>query len=311
MKKIILPVLGLFAMTVNVQAQETRKVDASVMAKADEKKKDGWDKKGVTNLNFGQVGLQNWAGGGQSSISGTALISLAGNYKKGKTAWDNSLDLAYGLVKLGKENIQKSDDKIELNSKYGRQIGESNKFFYGGLVNFRSQFDDGYATPAQVSVISKFMSPAYLTAALGIDYKPNKYVSVFLAPVSSRTTFVLDNVLNSVGAYGVDTNSTYRAEFGGLLMAKYSRKIMKNVSLTTQATFFSNYSEEPQNIDVLLDLILDMKINKYISASVSLTSIYDHDIMIGLDTDNDGINDSEGQRLQLKDVISVGFKYTF
>ena len=54
-----------------------------------------------------------------------------------------------------------------------------------------------------------------------------------------------------------------------------------------------------------------MKINKYISASVSLTSIYDHDIMIGLDTDNDGINDSEGQRLQLKDVISVGFKYTF
>ena len=94
MKKVILPLLAILFISNNVLAQETKKVNSSVIRKVDTVKADGWEKRGVANLNFGQVGLQNWAGGGQSSVSGTALVSLIGNYKKGKTAWDNSLDLS-------------------------------------------------------------------------------------------------------------------------------------------------------------------------------------------------------------------------
>lgn len=311
MKTRLLSIFALIALTVNVQAQDTRKVDDSVLAKTDAKKSDGWEKGGVVGLNLGQTALKNWSGGGQSAVSGTGLVSLFGNYQKGKSAWDNSLDLAYGLLSQNNGPFLKSDDRIELNSKYGRQFAKSKKWYYGGLVNFRSQFTDGYATPAQTSIISRFMAPAYLTAAIGLDYKPNKYLSIFIAPISSRTTFVMDNSLNAVGAFGVDSNSTYRAELGGLLMAKFTKEIFKNVGLKTQVTLFSNYMDNPQNIDVLWDLLLNMKVNKYISASISTTLIYDHDILIGLDTDNNGTIDAQGQRVQFKEVLNIGFSYKF
>jgi len=54
-----------------------------------------------------------------------------------------------------------------------------------------------------------------------------------------------------------------------------------------------------------------MKVNKYISATVSTQLIYDHDIPIAVDNDNDGINDSVGPRAQFKEVIGVGLSYKF
>jgi hypothetical protein len=156
------------------------------------------------------------------------------------------------------------------------------------------------------------MSPAYLTAALGVDYKPNANLSIFIAPVSYRGTFVMDDNLNAIGAYGVDTNSSLRNEIGGLLMVKYQKANifkLKNVDLKTQATFFSNYIDRPQNIDVLWDVLISMKVNKYISASISTSLVYDHDILLPLTTDA-GVEYS-GRRVQFKEVLNIGFNYKF
>jgi 3-oxoacyl-ACP reductase-like protein len=157
------------------------------------------------------------------------------------------------------------------------------------------------------------MSPGYLTGALGINYKPNKSLSLFLAAVSYRGTFVLDDALNAVGAYGVETNSRLRNELGGLFMAKYQKDVMKNVNLKTQLTLFSNYIESPQNIDVLWDVLISMKINKYISASISTTLIYDHDILLPLIATDDSGNEISfsGRRAQFKEVLNIGFSYKF
>lgn len=306
-------VLSLFALTTlfSVNAQDTKKVDANILAKADEKKEDGWKTGGTAALNFSQVALSNWAGGGQNTIAATSLVSLFANYKKGKQAWDNSLDLAYGLTSLDDGPFFKSDDRIELNSKYGQQLSDSSKWYYGALLNFRSQFADGFATPSDTVVISKFMAPAYLTFALGFDYKPNKNFSLFLSPLSSKTTFVTDSRLSSIGAYGVDTNKNVRFELGGLIQAKFQKDIMENVNLKTQLQLFSNYLDRPENIDIFWETLLSMKVNKYISASISTTLIYDHDVAIAVDRNGDGINDGTGPRLQFKEAFNLGFSYKF
>ena len=320
MKKLIIGISISAACFSTIHAQQTsdeatKKVDEGVLAKADEKKKDGWKKGGTFGIGFGQVALSNWQGGGQSNVSGNTLMSLFANYKKGKRAWDNSLDLAYGLISQDNGPFIKSDDRIELNSKYGQQFKNNTKWYYGGLVNFRTQFAPGFATVAQENLISRFMSPAYLTAALGFDYKPNPALSIFIAPVSYRGTFVLDPALNAVGAFGVDTNSTLRNELGGLFMAKFQKDLIKNVNLKTQLTLFSNYLDRPQNIDVLWDLLLTMKVNKYISANISTTLIYDHDIIVPVDRNGNGTTDDAadfgGPRVQFKEVLNIGFSYKF
>ncbi|MGB1039589.1 MAG: DUF3078 domain-containing protein [Flavobacteriales bacterium] len=303
--------MGSYSFAQQTSDEATKNVDGGVLARSDDKAKEGWTKGGMLGLNFSQVALSNWAGGGFSSISGNSLGSLFANYKNGKRAWDNSLDLAYGLISQDGGEFIKSDDRIELNSKYGQQFKKNEKWYYGGLVNFRTQFAPGFADEARATLISRIMSPAYLTGALGFDYKPNAALSIFIAPVSYRGTFVLDDALNSVGAFGVDTNSTLRNELGGLFMAKFQKDVLKNVNLKTQLTLFSNYIDRPQNIDVLWDVLLSMKVNKYITASIATSLIYDHDINIAVDNNNDGIIDATGPRVQFKEVLNIGFSYKF
>ncbi len=60
--------------------------------------------------------------------------------------WDNTMDLAYGFLNTTSLGSRKSDDKIDILSKYGYDIGKN--WYISGLVNFRSQFAPGYAYPS-------------------------------------------------------------------------------------------------------------------------------------------------------------------
>ena len=51
--------------------------------------------------------------------------------------------------------------------------------------------------------------------------------------------------------------------------------------------------------------------HKYISATVTTHLLYDHDIDIAVDTNDDGITDKVGPRTQFKEVLGVGFSYKF
>lgn len=106
----------------------------------------GWKKGGVFALNFAQTSLNNWAAGGQNSVAVNGIFSAFANYKKDKSAWDNTLDLGYGLLKQGKEgDVMKTDDKIDFLSKYGREAFKN--VYYSALLNFRTQMRPGYKYP--------------------------------------------------------------------------------------------------------------------------------------------------------------------
>ena len=78
---------------------------------------------------------------------------------------------------------------------------------------------------------------------------------------------------------------------------------MENITLTTKLSLFSNYANNPQNIDVNWETLLELKVNKFISATISTHLLYDDDISI---TDSKG---KVGPRTQFKEVIGVGFAY--
>ncbi|MCB0397127.1 MAG: DUF3078 domain-containing protein, partial [Flavobacteriales bacterium] len=153
----------------------------SAFAQDDKDSTKLWSRGGVVRLQFSQASLTNWAAGGESSIAGTSFLSLFANYAKGKVNWDNTVDLAYGLQKLGTGNWVKSDDKIDLSSKLG--IKGKNAWFYSAQLSFKSQFAPGYKLPNDSVVIADFLSPAYVLASLGMDYKPNKDFSLLIAPL--------------------------------------------------------------------------------------------------------------------------------
>jgi len=124
----------------------------SVFAQNDSIKSDTtyWSKGAVLNLNFSQVDLTNWNGGGKSSISIAGLTNFKLNYQKDKDAWDNRLDMAYGVLRQGdsKQPFIKTDDNIILSSKYSRQLKK--RIFVSGMLDFRTQFDEGLDDEGEV-----------------------------------------------------------------------------------------------------------------------------------------------------------------
>ncbi|HKL67105.1 MAG TPA: DUF3078 domain-containing protein, partial [Bacteroidales bacterium] len=145
MKQFYLVLTGLLISTI-ISAQDTTSVEGP------------WKYNGVASLNFAQVSLTNWSQGGESSYAINALSAFHLNYNKDNNSWANSLDLGYGIQKLGEKDPGKTDDHIELLSKYGRKTG--NNWFLSGMLNFKTQFAQGYKnTDAGRVVISDFMSP--------------------------------------------------------------------------------------------------------------------------------------------------------
>ncbi len=251
-------------------------------------------------VTFNQVSLTNWAAGGENSLGGNSMFSLFANLRQGKTTWDNSLDLAYGMVKTGEESTRKSDDKIDFLSKVGHNVINKNLFLSANL-SFKSQFAKGYNYPNDSVIISKFMAPGYLMLGLGLDYKPFPYLSVSFLPLTGRLVFVNDTSLSVV--YGLDPGEKIKAEFGAALKVTFVKDIFTNVSLKSKLDLFSNYLDRPQNIDVNFEALLVLKVNKLISTYVGIQTIYDHDILI---LDKDG---KIGPRTQFKQTFGIGLTY--
>lgn len=271
----------------------------------------GWKKGGLIGVSFGQTSLTNWAAGGQNSVAANGIISLFASYKKDKNAWDNSLDLGYGILNQeGVKYTKKTDDKIDLLSKYGREAFKS--FYYAALINFKTQMDVGYNYPTdstRLKISNKF-APAYIVMALGVDYKPNAYLSIFAAPFTGKLTIVNDQSLADVGAFGVEKGENTKSEFGGYVRMIYSKNdfkgdFLKNVAFTTKVDLFSNYTKDPQNIVVNWETLIALKISKYISVNLNTQLIYDDKIKIA-----DKKNVAK-PRVQFKEILGVGFSYKF
>jgi len=283
-----------------------------------------WKKGGIISLNLSQVALNNWAAGGNSSISFTGFATLYANHRKGKFAWDNNLDLGYGMVQQDDDPIRKNEDKIDFTSKAGIRAGNT-KWFYSAFLNFRSQFANGFNFPNDSVIISKFMAPGYIQFSLGMDYKPNEYFSMFISPLATKFTIVADQRLADAGAYGVDgavyngignkieDGKQLRGEFGANLSARYIRTVATNVSINARIELFSNYAEDPQNVDVNAELLVAMKVNKYITASIFAQVIYDDNTPVPLYSGSgaDKVPAGFGPRTQFKEVLGIGIAYAF
>ncbi len=309
MKKITFLLLTFISLTTFAQTTDTTKL---------------WTKGGVGAINFSQASFTNWAAGGQNALSLTTLLSVYANYKKDKITWDNSLDLAYGMLQSGVAPLRKNEDKIDFSSKFGR-YAFLDHWYYSALVNFKSQFADGYNYPNDSVIVSHFMAPGYLLGSIGMDYKTkDNTLSLFISPLTSKITFVNDQRLADAGAYGVDkavydtagvkikNGSTVLSQFGGYLKFTFKKDIIKNVNFATKLELFSNYLKNPQNIAVNWENILSMKVNKFLSASISTNLIYDHNVPVPVKREVNGVTvDGTGPRLQFKEVIAIGISYKF
>ena len=266
-----------------------------------------WKVGGLYNLNFNQAALSNWsAGGDKSSISLATFLNAHAFYKKGKNAWDNTLDVAYGFVNTTSLGTRKSDDRIDLLSKYGYDVGKN--WYVSTLFDFRTQFAKGYAYQGDTAKVltSDIFAPAYVLLSLGMNYKPNDNFSIFLSPATARWIIVSNDSLASVAAFGVDSGKNSRFEFGAYATISYVTKISATTTYSGRLDLYSDYLRTPQNISLYMLNVFAVKVSKIISMSITLNVIYDNDIK---SVKNDGT--PSGPKPQIQELMGIGMAYKF
>lgn len=278
---------------------------------------NAWKLKAIYTVNGTQTSFVNWNAGGRNNVSVLGSISASANFKKGHISWTNDLSLALGglqyIDKGSSEGLQKTDDRIDFASNFGHKIKKD--YYYSVLGGFKTQMLDGFTYPNDSVRVSSFLAPGYISLALGVDYTKSDNLSVFVSPLAGKMTIVNDQVLANSGAFGVQAASydglgnvltagkRMRSEFGAYLKVKYNFNVAKNIDLKSKIELFSNYLNNPQNIDVNAEALFTFKVNSWFSASLQWTLIYDDDI---------DIRDAKGgigPRTQFKSVIGLGISY--
>ena len=262
------------------------------------------------NLNQGSFST-NWTGGGVNSVALGLFFNALSEQKKGKHSWRNDFQSQYGVVRNKGQKSRKNVDRIFFDSKYNRELGSKWSLF--GNLNFLSQFTPGFdfVTDSTDLVtrkkLSGFFSPAYLTEAIGIEYKPVPYFFIDFAPAALRQTIVMDRDLyiNTPDQknYGVEIGKRLRNEVGIIqLVANFDKDIAKDINLKFRYLLYTSYAKNQQtrdrefNTDHRLDAMITAKIAKYFNVNLGAIVVYDKD---------------QSNDIQFAQGLSVGFLYSF
>jgi len=225
--------------------------------------------------------------------------------------------------------FRKNQDQLLAITKYNT-LAFRKYWFWAIQADYRSQFAPGYIYAGDSTVgraVSDINSPGYVQLALGLDYKPVDYFSITFAPVAGKITLVNRQYLADDGAYGVqkarrDTSGNIverghkvRYEFGGRVIVRFKKDILKNVNLDSYLDLFSNYLENFGNVDVVFNNLLNIRINRYFTVTLNSQMLYDDDVVIKRDFNKDGKYESSGDingpRPQLLTTLAIGFGYKF
>lgn len=289
-------IVSLVFFSVNAIFAQTNEKDLlkkteEVVAKISEEKPNGWTKKGTFTFLANQATFNNWLAGGQSNISGTIGLNYDFNYKSDSWTWDNKLIAGYGLTKIKYQDKQKSDDRMQFNSLVGKKA--TGEWFYSGFFNFKSQFDSGFDSGTRTS---HFLSPVYLQFGPGMLWKRNDNLKFNFAPATSKIIIVDSQFTQNGSSFGVEQGYSTRYEFGAAINAYYKCKLMENISMENIFNLYSNYRDNPENVDIDYTINIVMKVNKFMSTNLAFQTIYDDNAFAGFQT---------------RQVIGLGVNYTF
>lgn len=261
-----------------------------------------WTTKGNFKFLFNQSAFSNWVARGDNNLAASAGINYDFNYKKNGYTWNNKILASYGLTKSKNTEFEKkTDDRFEYNTLMGWKA--KNYWYYSVLFNFKTQFTKGYKYSKDENgkeirtEYTNFFSPAYFLLGPGMLWEKNQNLKFNIAPATTKLVIVDKDFTEPNNKYfGVDEGENKRLELGFSARFYHKFDLMENITMENIFALYSNYLEEPENVDLDLTINIVMKVNKYFSTNLIFQTIYDDNAYTGF---------------QLREVFGFGINYSF
>jgi len=276
------------SLCININSQETSSKDSL------------WTKNGDIAILLNQTGFSNWIGGGTNNFSGTIKFDYEWEFENQGWNWLTNFESAYGLAKFKNAPFaRKIDDRILIQSIIGKEFTKNLSF--SAFFNFNSQLGRGYKYKKDDSnnetreLTTKIFSPAYFQLGSGFLWKKSEKLWINYSPIASRLILVskifTENLSDDEKYFGVDKNKSSRYELGANLTFHSQGSLFENINYRQDLKLFSNYLEEPSNIDLDYLVQIDFDINPLLSTQLMFQLIYD---------------DNAISRLQVREVFGIG-----
>lgn len=254
-----------------------------------------WTYYSEVEMAVGQGYLVNWASGGENSLSMLSNLRYFINYNKNKTSWESFLHYRLGFLKSGKEELRKNEERLELNSKLGKKAFRN--WFYTAQLNIQTMLFNSYEySDDSRKVVANFMSPAYFTLSVGLDYKPNDHFSLYISPIAGKWTYVRDTSNVDPTRYGVEEGKKSKGDAGARVELRNKFKLFKIMDIRNELIMFSSYYNSQQNFTADWKVQIDFKINYFMRASVYTNAVYDKNY---------------SKKLQFKENLNLGVNFRF
>ena len=281
-----------------------------------------WEWGGEITGKFSHASFRNWtADGGDYAYDAGITTSLEPRWADSVWSFNASWDGRYSVMGGKSFKFKKTEDKLEINLKFGRNVWTSQKkteavylVAFGDLqTQFAPQFDD-IGDPSQRHYISNFMSPGFITDGISMDYRNNFLgLSIAATPLASKITMVYDKGVDK-SYYQIDSNHHYTSEAGAYARITFQNNIGKKTTVSLKTILFKDYTKR-SSVDLSLFGEIDVQVFSFLKIYASLNMINDDDINIRIyeDIDHDGDDDfaGVGKRLQICSQIGLGISFSF
>ncbi len=276
-------------------------VTAQEAEEAAEPDPTAWTKSLVGKLAGSQAGFSNWAEGGVNSLAFSS--GLDGRAEQNVFGWNQryELRLAFGLVKQAEQDFRKAEDIMRLQGTY-KHVGDGtlNSFsptvawsartqFAPGRNYTKNQFAEERPLPQKVS---DFLSPGVFSQSLGMTYQHAPWLSQRFG-VAGKQTLVLIERLREL--YSLDPDQQWRVEVGAEAFTDFEKELFEGVNVKSTLGLFAAFNR-PESPDLYWENLVAMKVNSWLQVNLEWTLLKDDDV---------------SDRLQLKEIFSVGIAYSF
>ncbi len=269
-----------------------KSVKSHIKKKKEEEFKNGWNPYMVSAVLLTQSSYKDWAKGGENSLAWTLNHDGLFVYRRNRFFMLIEFKTAFGQSKLGGQQIRKTEDRLQLETTLRFQVKKYLTPFVSNLI--QTQFAPGYrygnnpATGTEIrEQISNFWDPAYVYQSLGLITLPAKGVSIRLG-VAVREIFTRKFHNYSGGNWA-------QIDSGLELVYDFNRKVAQNTLVKSNFRLYSTFKDF-QEVNVVWDNQLILKINKLFSANAKALLIYDPEVV---------------KTMQIQEILGIGINYSF
>lgn len=258
-----------------------------------------WRREAVVMLQVTQNYVtNNWYQGGSSSFAGLGTAKGQISYISDQFTWENTGEWRMGGTTIANDSLHKvntTDDMFRVYTKANLRIIP--KLFASVSGELETRLLPTYRSNSNELKSGPF-SPVRFNAAVGIDWKPVKGLSLSVSPLSYKVIHIRDTARVRVTDYGLKEGQQTQHNIGSSVRLEYTWKPVREVELEIRFFTYTNYKD----VEIDLEVNCDFIINRFLSARLQLHPRYDSSVIMKGD---------KHAKLQFRELLSIGFAHKF